>query len=90
VGVKKATGNRKRGLLVFAAGLITIITGYGALTAPRLDSEAVLRSVEYFFLTFITETTTKLFSRPFSFIGLVVMIVGITIVIKGVKKIVED
>ena len=74
-----------RGLVTMVAGILTVILGYGAWRSPHLDWESFTQTFTHFWVTASNELV-RMTQDPFSFIGLVVMIVGLVVMINGVKK----
>lgn len=82
-------GSRKIGVFVFVIGFITMIAGYGAWKSPQLDWEAFLQTLEQFFVMSLDEIS-NMFTHPFSFVGLIVLFVGVIMILTGIKDVISS
>lgn len=85
---RKERGGRLRGLVILIAGLITLIFGYGAWRNPHLDWEGFTQTFLQLWQSSVNEVI-RMLGDPFSFIGLIVMIVGVVVAINGVSKLIS-
>jgi hypothetical protein len=80
-------GDRKMGILAFAAGFFIMVAGYASWKSPQLNSEAFMQSLRLFVVVPIDELT-RMLANPFYFIGFIVLSVGVIITLIGVRKVI--
>ena len=80
------SGDRKMGLLAFAAGFFIMVAGYASWKSPQLNSEAFVQSLRLFFVVPVDELS-RMLANPYYFIGFIVLSVGFIIALIGVRKI---
>lgn len=78
---------RLKGLVVFLVGIIVGWVGYGMWRSPHLDWGG-FKEAGGELLKWIGDETVRLAGDPFAIIGIVVMVGGIIILLKGAEKIV--
>ena len=83
---KKTSKILNIGLLI--AGIITTFVGYGAWRSPYLDWHSFVQTFEQFVTTLFGEII-RMMHEPFSFIGFIVMAVGLLLVRNNVTKLLD-
>lgn len=86
-------GSRANGVLVMLAGSIIVLVGFEMYRSPHLDWETFTKTLQNAIswerLTLIFQAVIAQINRfiedPFSFLGFIVFIIGIGIVLKGLK-----
>jgi len=80
---------RVRALLALIAGIITTIVGYGAWRSPHLDWITFRNAFEQLLAAIFNEIF-RMMINPFTFVGLIVMIVGLFFTMNSARKLLPN
>jgi uncharacterized membrane protein len=82
---KKPVVNKFATVLLVFVGLVTLLAGFGAWYKGSIDMGIFSTSVIILF-SIIKDELVRMFSQPFSIIGLVMMAAGLSVMIAAVKR----
>ena len=74
---------RVRGLIIFIGGMFLVILGIGMWRSPEIDWEGFISA--WFF---VVDDIIRLTHDPFAILGVVVVIIGLFIAVKGIRRLV--